>query len=256
MQWNQCPRCQKSIPSHRQLRGLSVCECGWIGSIREQKLELQTFNRTTFALILLSALIIASFIHIVKWDKEGASALRVQTLELIGMATVEDFREFERICSSRKMHDCTQDSIQKQIDHGTQDTEIQARLGKLFFQKKDKANAYKAFTNYFTQRGRDIEAAFMFSVLLHDLNSLDQAVAYLQFVLKHDKEQKYHLQATRAYVKILVAKQNFQQAKEMIFKVRAEDQKANMFMEDTLQLIQDQLSSKTDPSVKTPKKKS
>ncbi len=258
MNTTHCPRCRKQIPEHRKLRGLSVCECGWVGSVREEQMESQTFNRATISLVILSALIIASFIHIVKWDKEGVNVLQIEAKELVGMATISDIREFERICSSRKMFSCAESAIQQQVEMGTQDPEIQARLGKLYFQKKDKHNAYKAFTTYFANRGRDIEAAFMFSVLLHDLNSLDQAIAYIKFVLKHDEAQKYYLQATRSYVKILVAKQNFQEAKDMIFKVRAGDQKANMFMEETLQMIQEQLMRKADTpaSTKTTKKKS
>lgn len=255
MNMSQCPRCQKYIPKQRRLHGLSVCECGWVGSLREQSEESYSLGRATFSLIFLSAILIAGFIYIAKWDTESFNVLKIQVLELAKSASVPNYKEYERICNARKIFDCVETSIQKQIDLGSSDKEIQARLGKLHFQKKEKTKAYKAFTAYFNARGRDVEAAYMFSVLLSDMSRLDQSIGYLKFVLQHDNEKKYQLQATRSYVMILVAKQNFELAKDMIFKVRAEDQKANMFMEDTLRFINSQMSKKADRSASKPSKK-
>lgn len=246
MNFSQCPRCQKHIPDHRRIRGLSVCECGWIGSVHEQRAESSSFNRSTFSLLLLSIVMVAAFIYIAKWDTEGGNVLKIQILELVDYANSENYKEYERICMARKLYDCTERAIQRQIELGSKDREIQARLGKMYFAKKEKLKAYKAFTAYFNARGRDVEAAYMFSVLLSDMSRLDQAISYLQFVLENDKEQKYHLQATRSYVMILVTKQNLQEAREIIYRIRSEDQKANMFMEDTLRFINDQLSKKAE----------
>lgn len=256
MSISQCPRCRIHIPDHRRIRGLSVCECGWIGSVRERREENNNMTRTTFSLLVVSALLVSAFVYIAKWDTEAPKVLKVQILEQIGWARAEDFKDFERICTNRKMFECTERAIQKQIDLGSKDREIQARLGKMYFQKKEKVKAYKAFTAYFNGRGRDVEAAYMFSVLLADMSRLDQSIGYLQFVLKHDREKKYHLQATRSYVMILVTKQNFEQARDLINQVRAEDQKANMFMEDTLLFIQSQLSKKAEKTQKAGKKRS
>jgi len=257
MNMSQCPRCRKYIPEQRRLRGLSVCECGWVGSIREVREEARTLGNATFSLIVLSSILVAAFIYIAKWDTESFNVLKVQVLELANSATVPDYKEYERICNARKLFECVETSIHKQIHLGSSDREIQARLGKLYFQKKEKTKAYKAFTAYFNARGRDVEAAYMFSVLLSDMSRLDQSIGYLKFVLEHDKDKKYQLQATRSYVMILVAKQNFELAKEMIFRVRSEDQKANMFMEDTLRFIDSQAPKKADKTIsKTNKKKS
>lgn len=256
MNMSQCPRCQKYIPDQRRMNGLSVCECGWIGSIRERRADSNPINSATISLLVLGALIVTAFIHIAKWDTEGVNVLKIQVLELAGSARAEDYKEFERICSSRKMLECVESSIERQINLGSKDTELQARLGKMYFQKKEKHKAYRAFTAYFTNRGRDIEAAYLFAVLLSDLTKLDQSLSYLQFVLKYDKEHKYQMQATRSYVMILVAKQNYEEAKNWILKVRSEDQKANLFMEDTLRLILDQTSKKAEKpaSIKNKKK--
>jgi tetratricopeptide (TPR) repeat protein len=240
MQFGHCPRCGNEISAERIVGGTLVCNCGWTRSLRSDSVDRSNIDRTCASIIVIGALLIASFLHAVNWDRHFFAIIPLKAKHVIGMANTQDLDKIAEICAERKKHECVERAYADIEKQQPQNIENLARLGLLQYKRDRFNNAAATFAKYFQLKGSDLDAIYTYAQTLTRLKRFDEADTYYRSALQK-KDDVLQVTVIRNYVQMLMSTSRLQDAKAVILKYRKGSASANLFMAKELEDIRARL---------------
>jgi tetratricopeptide (TPR) repeat protein len=238
LQFGMCPQCKQDIAEERLRESVVICQhCGFSDQKTNKSLEKKIFKSYLKASLLVTVLLVASFIQAVNWDQYFFSIIPLKIKEMTSTASTMDLKEITRICNERKKWDCVEASLLKTYQ-SSPNTEIEAlaELGKIQFQRGETDAALQTFSTYFAQGGLSLDASYDYARSLSLRGQVDQASQVYEKILEA-KPDTLQVTVAQNYVRLLMNNNRFSQAKDLLEEIRKSGSNANMFMDKEFQEI-------------------
>lgn len=233
LEFGACPQCKLDIAPERKALSPVVCNhCGHTISKDGHNAQTEHTNqmeKTSIKIMVgISIFVSACYIQIQHWDTAWLKIIPLGVKETIGMQSPSDIETKAQICMDLKKYNCAEESYVKAGQH---DFNLFQRAGD-FQMKRGKWNeAAQSYYKFFQGGGNTLEAQYNYAKALAQLGQVDEATQYFDAVLAA-KPDVLQITVVQNYVKLLVDHQRFDQARNLINKVRREGgEAANSFME-------------------------
>jgi tetratricopeptide (TPR) repeat protein len=233
MQLGRCPRCAHELTHERVFGSTIICECGWSKSMHSDQADRRNMDRTCASIVLVSGLLIASFLQAVNWDRHFFAIIPLKVKQVAGKATIKELEQIVEICNERKKIDCSERALSQIARKQPTNLPNLSRLGQLQFKRGSYERAVSTLTLYFSQRGTDVDAAYTYAQALTRLKKYDQADRFYKFALEQ-KPEILQITVVRSYVQMLVEADRLKQARDTILQYRRQSTNANFFMSKEL----------------------
>lgn len=239
LQFGVCPRCKMEISEERLRESLVVCQhCGFSDLKSNRALDKKIYQNFVRSSVLVTGLLVLSFIQAVNWDQYSLSIIPLKVKETAGIAQLDDYKDLAQACEDRKKWDCLENSLLQSF-RLSPNTEIEslAKLGKIQFQRGKNAEAIQTLKTYFEQGGISLEASYDYARALSQTGMVDQASQVYQQILE-SKPETLQVTVAQNYIRLLMKNNRYKEAKDILETIRDSGSNANMFMDKEFQQLE------------------
>ncbi|RME17657.1 MAG: hypothetical protein D6797_02110 [Bdellovibrio sp.] len=236
-----CPDCGKNLNEQYSVTGVFMCTCGWTGSISAAALSKQDPTRKTIPfLVLISTLVVAGLIHVINWDTYALKIIPLKVSQWFHVANKSQLQKIVQICEAREKWSCVEGAYEDMVRQDPENTELLALLGQAQMKSENWVGAAQSFQNYFLKKGKSVEVAYNYALVLEKMGQVSAAERYYKYILS---SQKHQLQpkVMRSYVLMLMRDKQYKKASELIYQFRQSNRKAAFFMDKQLREIRKHL---------------
>jgi tetratricopeptide (TPR) repeat protein len=179
-------------------------------------------------------------VQIANWDTAWIKIVPLAAKSTLGMMSPDDIEQKAQICMDLKKWDC----VESEYNHAARiDASKWMRAGHFEMQRAKYNEAAQSYYKFFQNGGQDLEASYNYAKALAQLGQVDEAVKYFDQVLAA-RPDVLQITVVQNYVKLLMEHQRYNQAKNLIDKVRSEGgPTAGEFMEPEFEKIHDMLTA-------------
>ncbi len=236
-----CHHCKSPIPPERFYDKPIVCAgCGETNTQHSAKIQRSLSLQLTTFYIVFSILFVGSVAHVMKWDRFALEVLPLKSAQSSGTASPEQLQRVAEICSTRLLHDCTEQALRDLAQHSSHQLEAFESLATLQRLRGQKAAAMESYADYLRAGGEDFEAIFHYATLLGEAGQFEAANQYFEHLLSH-RPDVLQITVTRTYVSLLKDQGNLRRAKSLIEGIRRKGGNAAQFMDNELKEINEAL---------------
>jgi len=228
-----CPTCFKTIPLSQSYDGTYICVCG---TKVHPNPESTSSTSTSFWIVLLGVLSVASFIHATNWDRYFFTIIPLKTKQILGVASIQDLNQIVSICEDRKKVFCQEGALTEISHRDPKNLEIALKVAQLQISRESYAEASRTLQRYFNLGGKDRLARYQFAVALSKTNQVDEAKKHLHYLVYAEKST-LDARAARTYVALLLSSGDPKAANKVIEHCRSLGNNAALFMEKELKEI-------------------
>lgn len=226
-----CPRCGDILTEsgHQGLPTLCT-NCGFIPEKSDVDAKLEK-NNLRFV-IGFSALLVFAFVQVATWGDHALEIRWIQLADQTGLASVDQLERMAKICVELKKRDCAEYAYlrQSQIDKRNA-----VRLAEFQISRGKYREALASLKTYVATNKNDLRAYMVYAQTLTELGRYDEAVQYYEYLLS--KAQSLPTDATKNYVKCLARAKRYEQAQNVIYKIRKTYPGTARFMDGELRVL-------------------
>lgn len=238
-----CPRCHLIIPQERMMDSLVVCShCGWVLSGQERLVDKKLGRQFRNQAVLLSAALVAVFIHLVTWDHFFLEVIPLKARQILNISSAAEMVRLAQICEERMNPACSESALKAATRRQPGDMELLAQLGKLQYKLNAFDRAAYTLQDYFSRGGRSVEPAYHYARALEETGRNEEAAQYYDFVLA-SKEESLQITVTQKYLQFLRKTGQFARAVEVIQSIQAKGSSASTFLDAELQDLKKKIDS-------------
>lgn len=174
-----CPICSQEIEASRALETASgttlVCTCGYSDSNAQMHADRSAEKRTITAFMIVCALILVGFAHLVNWGGYALSMPFRQMARMTGTISPQGLEHVIQACFDRSKWDCVQDA-HGELYQKTKNPEVLARLAHFRERLNRTEDARLTYDWYLRAGGQNAEALFRYADLLENAGDSSKAL--------------------------------------------------------------------------------
>lgn len=226
-----CPRCGNVLTESGHTSLPTFCaECGFIPAKADVDAKLEKYNLRF--VISFSALLVFAFVQVATWGDHALEIRWIQFADQTGLASVDQLERMAKICVELKKRDCAEYAYlrQSQLDQRNA-----VRLAEFQISRGKYREALASLKTYVAANKQDMRAYMVYAEALTELGRYDEAVQYYEYLIS--KAQTLPTDATKNYVKCLARAKRYEQAQNVIYKVRKSYPGTARFMDGELRVL-------------------
>lgn len=228
-----CPRCQSFISEERRSAALVVCDsCGHVLSNSQFKMETHSEKRNLQILVGLALMMIVTLAHLGSWGSYALEIRWLQLRDLTGTASSENYEHMAVICKELKKMDCAEYAYFRQSRLMPNN---RIKLAEFQMSRHKFNEATKTLRDYVSDK-KDPSAYFTYARALGEAGKIDEA-AHCYETLLDGSGKKLSQEIVDSYVKHLARAKRYEQARDVIVKVRRRFSKPRNFMESEMRIL-------------------
>lgn len=230
-QESQCPRCANVLTraSHQPMS--TYCNvCGFIPETPDVDAKLERHNLRF--VIGFSALLVLAFVQVATWGDHALEIRWLQLADKTGLASVAQLERMAKICVELKKRDCVEYSYLRQSQL---DKRNAVRLAEFQMSRRKYQEAVTTLKTYVANNKQDMRAYMVYAEALTETGRFDEAVKYYEYLLS--KAPGLPVDVTHDYVKCLARAKRYEQAQNVIYKVRKSYPGTARFMDGELRVL-------------------
>jgi len=239
---NTCPRCNELLLASNAAGAVVTCRCGWHSSLNTQIGHVAVERRVSFNLLIISALFVGAFFHVITWDNHSIKIVAPMLRSMASVATVDDYNIISEVCKERGKLDCMEKSFQGAYKSDNNNIDALGELARTQLKLKKPNLASRNFKAYFRQGGENLRVAYEYAKLLGENGRVMESIKYFELVIQA-KPDVLQVTVTKAYVDMLMKNNQYKKAKKLINHYRKHGLNAKYFMQNELQSIDRQIAS-------------
>ncbi len=186
--------------------------------------------------VFTSILMISVYFYTLKWDQYSFQVLSIKAQQLIGNTHNLSQFQMANICSQRRLYSCSVDQLKSITQKNPRNLEALALLSTTLHRTKREDEALRAYSQYFDQKGRDLNLAYNFAKLLEKKGNYNKALEYYEFIL-NENTQTFETSVVHNYAQLLIKMQDYKKAKDFIIKTQKQSLNSPYFMSNELKEI-------------------
>lgn len=243
LEFGACPQCKQDVSPERKALKPFVCNhCGYTAT-KNFHVDDQIERKSITMMVAFSVFVVLSYVQLANWDTAWLKILPLGAKQTLGMMTKADFEEKAQICFDLKKWDCAEEAYNKV---SALEPALWKRSGHFEMQRAKYNEAAQSYYKFFQSGGQDLESSYNYAKALAQLGQVDDAIKYFDQVLA-SRPDVLQVTVIHNYVKLLVDHQRFDQAKQLINKVRKDGgESAGSFMETEYKKIQQMTTASRD----------
>jgi tetratricopeptide (TPR) repeat protein len=219
-----CPRC-----GHGPLS--TFCSsCGFIPDQKDVDAKMERHNMRF--VIGFSVLLLLAFMQVATWGSHALEVRFLQAADKVGLTSVQQMERLAKICVELKKRDCVEYAYlrQSQLDkrNGVRLAEFQISRGKY-------TEAVATLKTHVAHNKQDMHAYLVYAGALTEIGRYDEAIKYYEYLIS--KAQTLPSAAAASYVKCLARAKRYEQAQNVIYKIRKTYPGTARFMDSELRVL-------------------
>lgn len=230
-QESNCPRCGHNlVESGHEPLPTFCASCGFIPEKKDIDAKMER-NNMRFV-IGFSALLLLAFIQVATWGNHALEIRFLQVADKTGLASVEQMERMAKICVELKKRDCVEYAYLRQSQL---DKRNAVRLAEFQISRGKYPEAVATLKTYVASNKQDMRAYMVYAGALTEIGRYDEAVKYYEYLIS--KSQTLPTEAAKNYVKCLARAKRYEQAQNVIYKIRKSYPGTARFMDGELQVL-------------------
>lgn len=199
---------------HNSLPSLCTA-CGYIPPKKATALDRKIERSNLKIIIGISLAVLVGFSQLTVWGDSAFEIRWVQFRDLVGFSSVQSLERMAEICSELKKRDCVEHAYLRQSQLDKRNI---WRLAEFQISRHKFKEAVNTLKNHVAKEKSDTRAMMMYANALTELKRFDEAVKYYEYLIS--KSQSLPAEAAKYYVKCLARAKRYQQAQNVILKIR------------------------------------
>jgi|GEM_PF-3369612 len=226
-----CPRCGSPlVESGHQPLPTFCTSCGYIPEKPEVDAKLERHNLRV--VIGVSALLVLAFVQVATWGNHALEIRWLQFADHTGLASVDQLERMAKICVELKKRDCVEYAYLRQSQL---DKRQAVRLAEFQMSRGKYPEAVRTLKTYVANNKQDMRAYMVYAEALTETGRYDEAVTYYEYLIS--KSQALPTDAAKNYVKCLARAKRYEQAQNVIYKIRRNYPGTTRFMDGELKVL-------------------
>lgn len=211
---NYCSLCHSAISPERIYQNPIICDsCGHVHSRAESKASEGMNGTNFFAYVIVSSVIILSYMAVATWDNYAIPGTALFMKEKVIGLTIPEKDRFAKICFELKKYDCVE-KLYAELAISGGEAEL-SQLGELQFRRQKYPDAVMTMQRLLVLSPRDLEARYTMARALSEIGRIDEAVAHFEWVLRA-KPGVHQITVAQKYIDYLVKANRMDQAQRVI----------------------------------------
>lgn len=236
-----CPRCQQIISDIRRYQTPSVCDnCGFVVSQSEKREEKNSERTMIVAGVSFGILMLAMMYHIGSWGSYSLEIVPLKIGHIFHTSTAKDIERSVEIGMDLRNYDLVEVSYRALSERVNLDNYV--RLAKFQYSRGKFIDAVETYRKYFAMGKNSLESRYDFARALAEAGYIDEAAKNFDYVLRA-KPGVRQVTVLQKYVTALVKAQRYDQAQNVIERVRLQDPTAASFMDTEYKVISERKKS-------------
>ncbi len=179
-----------------------------------------------------SALLVFAFVQVATWGDHALEIRWIQVADKTGLASVEQLERMAKICVELKKRDCVEYAYLRQSQ---MDKRNAVRLAEFQMSRGKYREALGSLKTYVASNKQDFRALMVYAEALTEVGRFDEAAQYYEYIIS--KAQTLPNEAVKNYVKCLARAKRYQQAQNVIYKVKKTYPGTTGFMDGELRVL-------------------
>jgi tetratricopeptide (TPR) repeat protein len=219
-----CPCCgQPTLPT--------FCgSCGFIPDKKDVDAKIELHNMRF--VIGFSALVVLAFVQVATWGNHALEIRFLQVADKTGLVSVEQMERMAKICLELKKRDCVEYAYLRQSQL---DKRNAVRLAEFQMSRGKYPEAVATLKTHVAQNKQDLRAYMVYAEALTEIGRYDEAAKYYEYLIS--KSQALPTEAAKNYVKCLSRAKRYDQAQNVIYKIRKDYPGTARFMDSELRVL-------------------
>ena len=170
---------------------------------------------------LMIVFFMAGLFHVHHWNQYFFEIFPLKTAQMMNTADRDDLMRIAEICKERNKHACQIKAYRQVIKQNSNDYVAFELLAETQYLSGRVIDAEQTLSNYFLSGGESVRATYIYARVLAEMNKHDEAETQFKKALKM-KPDVVQVSISEDYVKLLMNRSKFRQAKKFIDRMRKE----------------------------------
>jgi len=228
-----CPNCQIALTEtgHHSIPKLCTT-CGFIPTPVATEID-QGLERSNLRFVIgFSLVLVVGFMQLMSWGNHVLEIRWIQFGDIAGFSSVSSLERMAKICVELKKRDCVEYAYLRQTQL---DNRNAVRLAEFQMSRRKFNEAVQTLKPYVAVAKQDARAQMTYANALTELGHYDEAAQYYEYVIS--KSQGLPTEAAKNYVKCLARAKRYQQAQNVIMKIRKSYPGTSRFMDGEYRVL-------------------
>lgn len=228
-----CPRCHLELGDSRKQGIPAVCNhCGYVLTDSQARAEKDFRTSSFIAITTFAAFLVLLITQLSHWGGYFVEVRWLQFRSMMGNSIAVSER-MAAICMDLKKYDCVEEAY---AELGQQDPRLLSKLGHFQMARADYEGAARAYAAYVATGNPDLESVYLYAKALAETGQIEKAAENFETVIRA-KPEVLQITVVQNYVKYLMRADRFDQAAEVITRMRKLDQTKSSFMDSEFRTI-------------------
>lgn len=228
----ECPRCKMSIANERKSDSVVICNsCGYVVSTNQFQAEKNVERHNLKLIVGISVAVLVVMSQLGSWGNYALEIRWLQFRDMTGTASVATYDRMAAICQDLKKLSCVEYALSRESKI---EPKSSLKLAEFQLSRNKFKEAAKSLKSYVSTK-QDAAAYLTYARALSASGQVDEATRYYEMLI-NSRAKKVPTEVTENYVRHLAKARRFEQAENVILKMR-QRQGAPHLMETELRAL-------------------